>query len=108
MDVANAVRTLSYTMLTGLGAIQNVLCRQDSTLKPLVVSLYIVVCPVICLRASSRCKHDMGAHSYLNAETFERASTPLFGRLVRCSAHVSLSLWYYEMLKPQVVHVKLF
>ena len=35
----------------------------------------------------SRCKHDVGALSWLNAETVERAPTPLFGRLVRCSAH---------------------
>ena len=38
-------------------------------------------------RALSRCKHDMGTLSWLNAEPLERAPTPLFDRLVRCSAH---------------------
>ena len=38
-------------------------------------------------RASSRCKQDMGALSWFNAETPERVPTPLFGRLVRCSTH---------------------
>ena len=36
--------------------------------------------------ASSHCKHDVGALLWLNAEAVERAPTPLFGRLVRCSA----------------------
>ena len=36
----------------------------------------------------SWCKHTyMGALSWLNAETLERAPTPVFGRLVRCSTH---------------------
>ena len=38
-------------------------------------------------RASSHCKHDVGDLSWLNAETVERAPTPLFCGLVRCSAH---------------------
>ena len=49
-------------------------------------------CTLFCVqlfasRASSRCKHDMGALSWLNVETVERTPTPLFGRLVRYSAH---------------------
>ena len=45
---------------------------------------------------SSRCKHDLSALSWLNAEPSERAPTPLFGRLVRCSAHERsfARLWY--------------
>ena len=39
------------------------------------------------LRVSSRCKQDMGALSWLNADTFERAPTPLFDGLGRCSTH---------------------
>ena len=42
---------------------------------------------LVASRASSRCKQDMGALSWFNAETPERAPIPLFGRLVRCSAH---------------------
>ena len=63
-----------------------VLCvgRQDSTSKPLVIPLYVIL---YSLRASSCCKHDVGTLSWLNAETVERAPTPLFGRLLRCSAH---------------------
>ena len=30
------------------GAVQSVVCRQDLTLKPLVVPLYGIVCPIIC------------------------------------------------------------
>ena len=37
--------------------------------------------------ASSRCNHDMGTFSRLNAETLERVPTSLFGRLGRCSVH---------------------
>ena len=49
-------------------------------------------CTLFCvqlfaLRVSSHCKHDMGAVSWLNAETVEKAPTPLFGRLVRCPTH---------------------
>ena len=39
------------------GAIQRVACRQDSTLKPLVVPLHVFIC---ASKASSCCKHDMG------------------------------------------------
>ena len=39
---------------------------------------------------------DMGALSLLNGETFERMPTPLFDRLLRCSAlgHFFARLWY--------------
>ena len=46
------------------------MCHQDSTLKPLVIKLYVIL---FALRASSRCKHDVGALSWLNAETVEIA-----------------------------------
>ena len=51
---------------------------------------------LFALRASSHCKHNMGALSWLNVETLGRGPTPLFDRLVRCSAHGSsfLRLWY--------------
>ena len=67
------------------GTVQSVVCHQDSTSKLLVVLLYITACQLF---ASSRYKHDMGALSWLNGETFERVpATPLFGRLVSCSSH---------------------
>ena len=44
-----------------------------------------VVCYVS--RASSRCKHDVGTLLWLNVKQSERAPTPFFGRLVRCSVH---------------------
>ena len=51
---------------------------------------YFVSTMIICSEGfTSRCKHDVGALSWLNAETVEREPTPLFGRLVRCSAHGS-------------------
>ena len=34
-------------------------------------------------------KHDVGALSWLNAETVETVPTPFFGRLERCSAQGS-------------------
>ena len=68
------------------------MCRQDSTSKPLVIPLYIILCPVQLFasrasRASSRCKHDVGALSWLCGNSRKSAHPPLFGRLVRCSAH---------------------
>ena len=36
---------------------------------------------LFALRASSHCKHDVGALSWWNTETVERVPTPLFGRL---------------------------
>ena len=45
-------------------AVQSVVCRQDSTSKPLVVPLYVIVCELFASRASSRGKHDMGVLSY--------------------------------------------
>ena len=49
-------------------------------------------CTLFCVqlfasRALSRCKHDVGALSQLNAEIVERVPTPHFGRLKRCSAY---------------------
>ena len=38
-------------------------------------------------RSSSCCKYDMDALSWLNSDTLERAPTPLFSGLVRCSAY---------------------
>ena len=80
--------TASYTVCSpSHREAQSSVCCQDSTLKPLVIPLYVILCPVICFEGSSLCKHDVGALSWLNAETVERVPTPLFGRLVRCSAH---------------------
>ena len=77
-------------------AVWSVVCCQDSTLKPLVISLYVILCAIICFEGSSCCKHDVGALSWLNAETVERAPTPHFGRLVKCSTHGPFftRLWY--------------
>ena len=49
----------------------------------MVILLYVV--KLFASRASSSCKHDMGALSWLNAETLERVH--FLGRFVRCSAH---------------------
>ena len=32
------------------GAVQSVVCHQDSTLKLLVVPLYVIICPIICFK----------------------------------------------------------
>ena len=44
--------------------------------------------------ASSHCKHDMGALSWLNLETLERVPSPVYGTLVRCSPRGALSRDY--------------
>ena len=44
----------------------------------------VVFVKLFALRASSSCKHDMGALSWLNTETLEIASTPLFAFTVIC------------------------
>ena len=61
----------------------------------------------ICSRASNHGKHDMGALSMLNAETLKRVPSPLFGRLVRCSAHGHLCetmVYICTMLDVQIIH----
>ena len=78
-------------------AVQSVVSgHQDSTSKPLVIPLYIICMQLFASRASSRCKHDVCALSWLNVETVKRAPTPLFGRLVRCYTHGPFfeRLWY--------------
>ena len=58
----------------------------------------LLIAQLFALRASNHWKHgyckkwmvgrpDMGAFLFLNAETLKRVPTPLFGRLVRCSAN---------------------
>ena len=42
------VNTVSYTMLTVRHAVQSVVCCQDSTLKPLVIPFYMILCAIIC------------------------------------------------------------
>ena len=66
-------------------------------------------CTLFCvrlfaLRASSHCKHDVGALSWLNAKTVERVPTLLFDRLVRCSAHGRSfeRLWYKLNIRSSV------
>ena len=85
------------------------MCCQDSTSKPLVIPLYTGDSAVFCIqlfasRGSSHCKHDVGALSWLNAETVERAITHLFGKLVRCSAHGRSfkRLWYKLNIRSSV------
>ena len=42
----------------------------------------------LCLRGSSHCKYDMGTLLWLIAcGSIQKSVHPLFGRLVRCSAH---------------------
>ena len=78
MDITNAVHFANYTMHTvTYGAVQ---CCVPFTLKPLVALLFV---QVFALRALSRCKHDMGTLSWINAE---RVSTPSL-TIVRCTAH---------------------
>ena len=52
------------------------MCGQDSTSKQLVIRCTLLL---FASRASSRCKHDMGALSWLNVETVE--SAPPMGAL---------------------------
>ena len=103
-DVANEVSiskvvlrlTASYSMPTVTLYSQSDVCHQDSTLKPLVITCTLFCVQVFASRVSGRCKRDVGALSWLNAETVKRAPTPLFGRLVRCFAHgpFYVRLWY--------------
>ena len=65
-------------------AIQSVVYREAMTSKPLVAQFLFV--HLFASRASSHYKNDMGSLSWLNAETFKKAPTPLFDGLVRCSA----------------------
>ena len=62
------------------------MCRQDLISKQLAAQLYVIV-QLFALGVPSRCKHDMGALSWLNTETLERVPTPFFDKLVKCSAH---------------------
>ena len=69
-------------MLTVTWCFQSVVSRHDSTSKLVVVPLYYFV-QLFASKASNRWKYDMGALSWLNAETLKRVPTCLFGRLVR-------------------------
>ena len=85
----------SYTMLTVTWCVQSVV-PSGLDLEGTGGS---IVC--YCLSASrvlSRCNHDIGTLSWLNAKTFERVPTPLFDRLVRCSAlgRSFATLWLYS------------
>ena len=80
VHVANVVRTAGDTMLTVIW------CRSLSGVMIWFPCTLLFV-QSFALWASSRCKHDMGTLSWLNAEILERVPTPYFGRLVRCSAH---------------------
>ena len=68
------------------GAIQSVVCHQNSAVVDFFVCTLLFV-QVSVLKESSHCKHVMGTLLWLNAVTLKGAPTPLFGRLVRCSAH---------------------
>ena len=82
------------------GAVQSVVCHQDSTSKPLVVLLSVTACPITCFEGiesliNMTWRQD-GRTFVVECETLERAPTPLFGILVRCSAHGCFfaRLWY--------------
>ena len=62
-------------MLVTSCPVQNVVCRQDLTSKMLVILLYVILCAIVS-RASSRCKHDVGALSCLNVEAVKRGPPP--------------------------------
>ena len=60
---------------------------------------------LFALRASSCCKHDMVALSWLNAETLKKTPTALLGRLIRCSTHGhSLVRIQYNNITHQVLY----
>ena len=87
-NIDNAVRTLNYTVLTVTWCCSE--CCVSSGLDFKATNGSVCTLLFVQLFASitlSRCKCDMGTLSWLNAETLERAPTPLLGRLVRCSAH---------------------
>ena len=50
-------------------------------------------------------EHDMGALSWLDAETLERVPIALFDRLVRCSTHGHsfVRLWYVKLIAEREV-----
>ena len=62
---------------------------------------------LFALRVLSHCKHDVGVLSCLNVETVERVPTPLFGRLVRCSAHGPFfgRLWNIHVKAKEMLHL---
>ena len=69
-------------------AVRSVVCRQDSTSKPLVI-LFCV--QLFASRASSRCKHDVGALSWTMV-------------ILHCaSCAYSDWTWYYPMFFHQVM-----
>ena len=51
--------TASYTINGDMVAVQSVVCHQDSTSKPLVVPLSVMLVQLLVSRASSCCKHDV-------------------------------------------------
>ena len=65
------------------GAVQNVVCCQDLTLKQLVE--FNIVCQIICSRALSCCKLHINALCRLNVEALKRALN--FGTAVHADAY---------------------
>ena len=73
----------------------------------------------LCVNKSSWCdahhqlnNHDIGTLSWLNAEALKTAQAPLFGRLVRCTAHghsfarLWYYIWFWYMLITTALHNK--
>ena len=79
MDIANAVFTMSYTVLMVTW------CCQNLTSKSLAAPLYVCYCFIWF--EGSCCKQNIGTLSWLNMITLQRAPTPIFVKLVRCLAH---------------------
>ena len=51
-NVANAACSMGYTMSSWWhGAVQSVVCRQNVTLKPMAVPLYVIVHPITCFES---------------------------------------------------------
>ena len=50
---------MSYTINGDMVAVQSVVCHQDSTSKPLVVPLSVMLVQLLASRALSCCKHDV-------------------------------------------------
>ena len=84
MDVAIVVCTSQLHHAQGDKVRFKELCRQNS--KPLVVLLYVIICPIIFFEGGSSCpKHAWHGHSFVvYVKTIKRVlPPPLFGRLVK-------------------------
>ena len=76
MDVANAVRTVSYSMLTVTWCHSECCVLSGLDFEAAAGSVVCYYC--FALRALSHCKHDMGAHSQLNAAKLKECPPPFW------------------------------